>query len=131
VGPGPVVDEHSAPYWDGLVHRRILLQVCAVCHRRRFPRMPACPYCGAPGGDDVEAPGTGTVYSFVRVHRALTPAFANDVPYSVATVELDGGSRVVGRVVPPDQASIGLRVGPDFVDHDGWTELRFTPLPRL
>jgi uncharacterized OB-fold protein len=50
-----------------------------------------------------------------------------DVPYAVATVELDGGARVFGRVEPPDIAAIGLRVRPHFVDHDGWTELRFVP----
>jgi uncharacterized OB-fold protein len=127
--PAPTIDEHSAPFWAGLAERRIVLQVCAACHRRRFPRLPACPYCGTSGGDDVDVPGTGVVYSFVRAQRALTPAFAGDVPYSVATVELDGGGRIVGRVVPPESAAIGVRVEPCFVDHDGWTELRFTPAP--
>jgi uncharacterized OB-fold protein len=89
--------------------------------------MPACPYCGAPGGVDVDVAGTGRVYSFVRVHRALTPAFADDVPYSVATVELDGGGRVFARIVPSDAAAVGIEVSPVFVDHDSWTELRFRP----
>jgi uncharacterized OB-fold protein len=123
--PVPVPDEHSRPFWDGLAERRIVLQECGACGRRRFPRLPACPYCGNAGGQDVDVPGTGQVYSFVRAHRALTPAFADEVPYTVATVELDGGGRVVGRVVPPERAAIGVRVGPEFVDHDGWTELRF------
>jgi uncharacterized protein len=121
----PLPDDHSRPYWQGLAEHRIVLQECEVCGRRRFPRLPACPYCGQPGGRDVDVPGTGEVYSFVRAHRALTPAFAADVPYSVATVELDGGGRILGRVVPPDRAAIGVRVGPEFVEHDGWTELQF------
>jgi uncharacterized OB-fold protein len=121
----PVPDDHSRPFWTGLAEHRIVLQECDVCGRRRFPRLPTCPYCGAPGGHDVDVPGTGQVYSFVRAHRALTPTFATDVPYSVATVELDGGGRMIGRVVPPDRAAIGARVGPEFVDHDGWTELQF------
>src|SRR6185503_472252 len=69
--PVPTMDEHSAPYWAALAERRILIQRCASCGRQRFPRLPACPYCGTPGGDDLEVAGTGTVYSFVRVHRAL------------------------------------------------------------
>ena len=126
--PPPAVDEHSAPYWAGLRERRIVLQVCASCAKRRFPRMPACPYCGTPGGDDVEVSGEGVVYSFVRPRRALTPAYASVAPYAVATVELDGGGRVFARVLPTDACAIGVRVSPDFADHDGpepWTELVF------
>jgi uncharacterized OB-fold protein len=128
--PPPTPDEHSAPFWAGLAERRIVIQRCASCERRRFPRMPACPYCGVAGGDDVVAAGTGTVYSFVRPQRALTPAYADLAPYAVATVDLDGGGRMFGRVVPADSCAIGARVTPDFADHPGgdgagWTELVF------
>jgi uncharacterized OB-fold protein len=132
--PRPAPDEHSAAFWTGLAERRIVIQHCAACDHRRFPRMPACPYCGAAGGDDVEVPGTGTVYSFVRPHRALTPAYAELAPYAVATVDLDGGGRMFGRVVPSDACAIGLRVMPEFADHPGaddtaWTELVFRAAP--
>jgi uncharacterized OB-fold protein len=87
--------------------------------------MPSCPFCAAPGGADVVVPGTGRVYSWVGVHRAMTPAFAGEVPYTVATVDLDGGGRVFARVGPVSEVAIGVSVLPEFVDHDGWTELRF------
>jgi len=126
----PVPDEHSAAFWQGLAERRIVLQRCAACTRRRFPRLPSCPYCGAPGGDDVDVPGTGTVYSFVRPHRALSAAYAAVAPYAIATVDLDGGGRMFGRVIPAAGCAIGQRVRPDFADHGdheqpGWTELYF------
>ncbi|HQV56364.1 MAG TPA: OB-fold domain-containing protein [Ilumatobacteraceae bacterium] len=129
--PAPHIDQYSQPFWDGLANRRILLQSCGACGRRRFPRLPSCPYCATPGGDDIEISGAGTVYSFVRAHRALTGASQSLVPYSVATIDLDGGARLLGRVVPPDRCAIGVRVTADFVDHpasessDGWTELYF------
>jgi len=127
--PAPELDEWSAPFWQGLADRRIVIQVCTACERRRFPRMPACPYCAAPGGADVEVAGTGTVYSFVRAHRALTEASAAIVPYAVAAVDLDGGARMFGRVVPTDDCAIGTRVSPVFVDHATWTELCFQVVP--
>lgn len=126
--PAPAADEHSAPFWAGLADGRVVVQVCPTCGRHRFPRLPACPYCGEPGGDDVTVSGAGTIYSFVRAHRALTAASAADVPYSVATVDLDGGGRIAGRVVPADAAAIGIRVEPDFVDRGEWTELQFRPV---
>jgi uncharacterized OB-fold protein len=35
----------------------------------------------------------------VVIHRALHPAFAGDVPYTVAAVDLDEGARVFGRLL--------------------------------
>jgi uncharacterized OB-fold protein len=125
--PVPVPDEDSAAFWDGLRRHQVVVQSCGRCGRRRFPPMPGCPFCGAPGGVHVEVAGTGRIYSWVRVHRPLVPAFAADVPYTVAAVDLDGGGRIFARVVPSAGAVIGAEVHPVFVDHDGWTELRFRP----
>ena len=127
--PAPATDEHSAPFWAGLAERRIVLQHCASCARHRFPRMPACPYCGVQGGADIEVTGAGTVYSFVRAQRALTPAYAEVAPYAIATVDLEGGARLFGRVIPSSACAIGLRVVPAFADHPDWTELCFRPAP--
>jgi uncharacterized OB-fold protein len=130
VSTPPVADRESAPFWDGLAARRITLQACEACGRHRFPRMPSCPYCGEPGGTDVVVPGTGRVYSWVRVHRPLSAgadAHEGAVPYAVVTVTLDTGPRMLGRLEPPDRATVDLPVRPLFDDHRGWTELRFRP----
>jgi uncharacterized OB-fold protein len=126
--PAPNIDELSAPFWEALRQHHVVVQRCPACGRQRFPRLPSCPYCGTVGGVDAEIDGTGTVYSFVGVERALTPAFAGDAPYAIVTVDLDGGGRILGRLDPYERAAIGLRVEPSFVDHDGWTELRFAAL---
>jgi uncharacterized protein len=125
--PAPTPDELSTPYWEALADHRVTVQVCPSCRRRRVPRLPSCPYCATEGGDDLTVPGTGVVYSFVRVHRPLTPAAADEVPYCVATIDLDGGGRLFGRVEPPESVTIGQAVQPRFVEHDTWTELRFEP----
>jgi uncharacterized OB-fold protein len=125
--PGYEPDADADPWWDGLRAHRVVVQACPACGRHRLPRMPACPWCGTAGGDDVAVAGTGVVYSFVRAHRALTDAMADDVPYAVAAVDLDGGARVFARVEPPSAARVGLRVRPLFVDHATWTELRVAP----
>jgi uncharacterized OB-fold protein len=124
--PPPDVDGISAIWWAGLADHRVVVQACPACGRRWAEPVPSCPYCGAVGPTSVEVPGTGAVYSFVRVHRPLTAAMADEVPYTVATVDLDDGGRVIARVEPAEAAAIGARVTPAFVAHDGWTELRFT-----
>ena len=89
----------------------------------------ATPFDGActdaTGSFDASLLDAVTIYSFVRAHRALTDTMAGDVPDAVATVDLDGGARMLGRIEPPGAARIGARVTPLFVDHGDWTELRF------
>jgi uncharacterized OB-fold protein len=119
----PRVDVDSVAFWAGLREHRIVLQRCDTDGRFRFPPMPSCPHCGTPGGVDVEVDGHGVVYSWVVVHRALTPGQEGEVPYTIATVELPEGVRMVGRL--DGDPGDGVPVTPAFVDHDDWTELRF------
>lgn len=118
-------DGDSAPFWAGLADHRVVVQGCPACLRRRMPPMPSCPYCAAPGAEALEVAGTGTVYSWVRVHRAMSEAMADEVPYCIVTVDLDGGGRLFGRLAGTGPVAIGARVIPAFADHDTWTELRF------
>jgi uncharacterized OB-fold protein len=121
--PAPKIDHDSAPFWDGLAAHQLIVQQCPVCHHSWLPRTPSCPYCGAEHPLDRVDPGAGVVYSFVRAHRAMSPAMAGEVPYTIAAVELDGGGRVFARI--DGECAIGERVTPVFVAHDSWTELRY------
>jgi uncharacterized OB-fold protein len=76
-----------------------------------------------------ESSGLGAVYSFVTVHAAVSAAAADLLPYTVATVELDDGPRLVGRIEPTGGTAIGDRVRPRFLDHADWTELCFVAVP--
>jgi uncharacterized OB-fold protein len=67
------------------------------------------------------------VYSWVGVQRALTPDFEAEVPYTIATVELDEGARAFARLEGPEPTTPGGPVVATFVDHPEWTELRFVP----
>jgi uncharacterized protein len=121
VRPNP--DIESAAYWQSLREHRLALQVCHGCGRRRFPVMPTCPYCASPDASWHDVDDEAKVYSYIDVRRAFDPAFAADVPYTIATVDLDQGGRLVARI--DGGARIGDRLAPVFVDHDDWTELRF------
>ena len=90
--------------------------------------MPSCPYCAARTSRVVTADATGTVYSWIVVHHAFHPAFAADVPYIVATIDLDGGGRMAARLAAPSGVKFGQRVKATYLTHDGWSELRFTTL---
>ncbi|HEX4018963.1 MAG TPA: zinc ribbon domain-containing protein [Frankiaceae bacterium] len=123
---GPVADEDSASFWEALREHHISLQKCSNCGEVRFPPMPGCPNCGSGECTHVTASGGGRVYSWIVVHRALGTITEADVPCTLATVELDEGCRVLGRL--SGDARVDLPVNARYVDHDGWTELAFIPV---
>jgi uncharacterized OB-fold protein len=122
----PEADADSRFFWDGLRQKKLLIQRCGDCGRSRFPPMPRCPYCASAQSSVLEAGGGGTIYTWVVVHRAFDPAFEDEVPFTLATVDLDEGARIVGRLegAPP---RFGMRVQAAFFHHPNWTELRFAP----
>ena len=124
----PIPDEDSAPFWQGLREHQVLLQKCANCSEVRFPPMPGCPNCGSPESERITATGRGKVYSWIVVHRPLGTFTDADLPATIATVELAEGCRVLGRLHGAATPGIDLAVTADFVDHDDWTELAFTPV---
>jgi uncharacterized OB-fold protein len=121
----PDSDRHSAAFWDGLRRRQVVVGRCLDCQRNFFPHLPSCPRCGGRRLADQVTAGSGTVYSWVRAHRSLSDPPAVAPPYVVATVELDDGCRLFGRIEPHQSVAIGLPVYADFVDHGPWTELVF------
>jgi uncharacterized OB-fold protein len=61
----------------------------------------------------------------VVVHVPLTPSAADEVPYTIATVTLGEGCRIVGRIDGDPELEDGLPLTATYVDHADWTELRF------
>jgi uncharacterized OB-fold protein len=109
----PLVNDPESRLWHATLESgTLLLFRCASCGQCRFPPMPSCPHCGAPGaGEPIPASGIGRVYSWVVVHIALDSAFANEVPYAIVTVNLDEGPRMFGRFVDQDcPLTVNLRV---------------------
>lgn len=65
------------------------------CH---VPRV-LCPNCAAKDWAWERVRGTGRLYTWTVVHRAMHPAFMDAVPYAVVVVELDEGPRIVSGIV--------------------------------
>ncbi|PXY18953.1 Zn-ribbon domain-containing OB-fold protein [Prauserella muralis] len=122
--PDGRIDADSAPFWAALRQERVELQRCTACARLRFPPMGRCPWCAGASYVREEVDARGTIYSWIVVHRAFGSEFAADVPYVVATVDLDAGPRIALRLERPEGVDFGSRVRPDFHHHDDWTELR-------
>ena len=132
--PKPRVTPDNRPFWEGCREHVLKLPWCAgKCARPFLPPAPVCPWCF---GERIEwrtASGRGTVTTFVVVRQPWFPAFADDLPYNAAQVELAEGPRLTTSLVgvANEDLAVGLEVEAVFDDVDGETTLpRFQPLPR-
>ena len=128
--PLPVPDADSAPFWAACRDGHLAVQRCPSCTRFRWPPMEFCPYCHFDGGDWTTLPGTGVVQSYVIVHRAFDPAFADRIPYVVAHIALDeaDGVTIIGNVEgDTDAVAVGQRVTVEFREEGPAGMPRFRP----
>jgi uncharacterized OB-fold protein len=134
--PLPVPDTDSAPFWDACREHRLVAQRCSDCGTWRFPPRGVCPNCSSWNAEWRELARTGTIQTFVAPHRAFTPGFADEAPYVIAHVAMDGTDErvvVVGNLVdcPWTHARVGLAVQVVFDDVTPEITLpKFEPVER-
>jgi uncharacterized protein len=129
--PVPHPSPESAHYWQAAREHRLELPRCNACGKMWFPPSQSCPHCLAADFTWTKTSGVGKVFSFVTYHRIYHPAFANDVPYVVALVELAEGPRLLTNIVgvAPEAVSCDMPVKVVFDDCDESVSVpKFTPL---
>ena len=119
--PLPVPDAETKPFWDACKAHELRAQRCTQCGKFRWPPIGLCPRCHSWDSEWVALAGTGDVYSFVVMHHVTSPAFAEDAPYVVANITLDGTDgdvRILSNIVdhPYDQVEVGMPVKVVFED---------------
>jgi uncharacterized OB-fold protein len=124
--PRPNIDGDIAPFWEGVSQEKFLLVRCQDCGAWYWP-FAYCRNCpGQPFGANMvwtEASGRGTVFTR-NIHRvAFDPAFADDIPYVYAMIELDEGPMFGTNIIncDPSEVEVGRRVQIVFVrdEEDG------------
>jgi uncharacterized OB-fold protein len=99
----------ALPYWEGVAQKKLLLQRCASCNAiRHYPR-PMCPHCHSMASKWEPASGVGTVYSWTITHQTGLPGFSDRVPYTLVTVDLAEGVRMLAPLL--DVSMEDLRTG--------------------
>lgn len=110
--PAPVPTEATQPFWDATAQGVLLVQRCASCRQVQSIPRPFCRHCGAESPQWERSTGLGRIYTFTVNHRAANAHMADKLPYVVAVVELDEGTRLMANIVnvPADTVRIGDRV---------------------
>lgn len=102
----------SAPFWQGCRDHKLLLQYCVACGKHQFYPRVICANCMSEQLEWREASGRGTVETYTIVTRAVSDAYAADVPYIIALITLEEGPRLMSNVIGCDVESVkcGLAV---------------------
>lgn len=116
----PVPNIDTQEFWDGCHHHELLIQKCSECGIYRFYPCPMCSHCGSMKADWKMVSGKGTVYTWSVIRRAADPAWAGDLPYIAAVIELDEQPSLLmpGNIVEcdPDKVTAGMSVEVFFED---------------
>jgi uncharacterized OB-fold protein len=118
--PVPIRDERTAPFFDAAAEGRLAIQRCTACGRASLLGGSRCPACLGPLSWE-PASGRGTIHSWTVMHQLAHPAFAAEIPYVIATVELEEGPKLTARLVdlPASDLRLGLPVAVRFVKNEG------------
>lgn len=99
-------------FYSWCAREELRLRRCNACREWcHVPRV-TCPNCASTDWAWERVKGTGRVFTWTVVHRAMHPAFTDDVPYAVVVVELDEGPRLVSGIVdcPPEELVMEMPV---------------------
>jgi uncharacterized OB-fold protein len=83
-----------------------------------------CPACWSDAIGWVESPGAGTVFARSEVHTAFQDIGPDELPFTVALIDLDEGVRIPARLQEND-LQIGDRVQIRFSDEPMFELPRF------
>jgi uncharacterized OB-fold protein len=90
----------------------VLVQRCTACGQRRHYPRPLCAACHAFDHEWLPLGGEGEVHSWTITHQSPLPGFADTRPFTVLTVDMAEGVRVLGllRGAGAEVLRIGLPV---------------------
>ena len=95
--PQAPVTALSKPYWDAAAQGRLLIQACGACGTlRHYPRL-LCDQCYSNEVEWKELSRRGNVHSWTVAHHAFHPSFSAELPYTLVTIDLQEGTRALGR----------------------------------
>jgi hypothetical protein len=107
---------NPARYWREIPQRyRMEAGKCKSCNAVYFPPRLVCAQCGARQFETVKLSDQGKILTYTVI-RVPTSQFADQTPFAVGIVELDGGVRITSQIVDVDfdSLAIGQRVRLEF-----------------
>jgi uncharacterized OB-fold protein len=104
--PLPTLTDENRPFWEGAREGRLVMQKCGACGHIRYPISHVCPDCLSYEFEWTPLSGRGEVFSYVVFYQLYNKAFADDIPYNVALIQLEEGPRMISNIVGVDNDAV-------------------------
>jgi uncharacterized OB-fold protein len=116
--PLPRGEHYHVVFYDYCKQHELRFQRCSDCRTWRHMPRESCRHCGSFNWTWERASGTGKIFSWTVIHRALHPGFNDELPYAAVVVELDEGVRVVSQIIDLDIAALRVDLPVQVVFED-------------
>tara|TARA_B100001996_G_C18276259_1_gene445111 strand:+ start:142 stop:549 length:408 start_codon:yes stop_codon:yes gene_type:complete len=106
--PRPTIDVDSKTYWEAARDKKLMVQY-SLDTKEYF--LYSKQLTNAANSKNIEwrqVSGKGKIYSFTIVHAPAGPAFKDEIPYVVASIELEEGARIISNILTDDVESISI-----------------------
>jgi len=113
--PVPEVQPWSARFWEGTREGKFLIQTCGDCGSKIFYPRKYCPECWSGNLGWMQASGNAKIFSFSTAYSMVEPKFMDELPYTIAYVDLEEGIRMMTRIVECDPAAIKIGMDVEVV----------------
>jgi uncharacterized protein len=130
--PVPVTQPWSEKFWEGAKQGKLFIQVCKDCKSKIFYPRKFCPECWSGNLDWIEASGKAKIYTFSTAYSMVEPKFMDELPYTIAYVDLEEGIRMMTRIVDckPEEISFDMDVEVLFHERNGYFLPYFRPIGK-
>jgi uncharacterized OB-fold protein len=117
----PRPNPETTAWWEACRRHELLVQRCTKCGQVQFYPRIICGNCTSDRLELIRSAGRGRVNTFTICRRPVSEAYASDVPYVIALVQLDEGPTMMCNIVECDPESVdtGMRVEVTF---EKWSE---------
>jgi uncharacterized protein len=127
--PVPVTQPWSEKFWEGTKEGKLLIQGCNDCKSKIFYPRKFCPECWSANLGWIEASGKAKIHTFSTAYSMVEPKFMDELPYTIAYVDLDEGIRMMTRIVDckPEDIKFDMAVEVVFQERGGYFLPYFRP----
>ena len=130
--PIPETQPWSVKFWEGTKDGKLLIQFCKDCGSNIFYPRKFCPECWSGNLDWKETSGKAKIYTFSTAYSMVEPKFMDELPYTIAYVDLYEGVRMMTRIVEckPEDITFDMEVEVMFHERDGFFLPYFRPVKK-
>ena len=118
-------------WWESCREHELMIQRCSKCGAFQFYPRIICSSCASGQIEWVQSAGRGKVVTFTICRVPVAEAYAADVPYVVALIQLQEGPTMMSNIVNCDSDSVfsGMEVEVVFeIWNDEITMPQFQPV---